>query len=355
MHICQLKQGDETLRSAISTLQSGGLVVCPSDTVYGLLVDATNPEAVSKLIAFKNRPAGKPISIFTADLTMANQYVVISDQQKSLLTTLLPGPFTIILPARGNVDARLISELDTLGIRIPQFPFIQHLVTQYGKPITATSANVASQHPHYSAQSLLKSLSHAKKEMIDLLIDAGELPRNKPSTVVDLTKDKVHVLRQGDVKWAQSTHVISHAPEETVSLGERIIDRIQKREHNNPTVIILKGELGAGKTILVKGMAKAFDIDRIISPTYVIAAEYPIQHAKGWHVFHHLDLYAIQSDEELQYIGLSQMLKPGHLVCIEWGDKAGALHTQLNHADIVYVTLGYISECERSIDIAYGW
>src|SRR3989338_5339146 len=160
------------LKRATRVLKSGGLVVFPSDTVYGLLVDATNKEAVSKLIKFKSRPVGKPISVFTGNLSNAHKQVIINSHQKNIIKTLLPGPYTLVFPSRHKVDNRLESETETLGIRIPQYDLINQLILIYGKPLTATSANLSGKSPNYSIESLLNSLSSRIKQLIDLIVDA---------------------------------------------------------------------------------------------------------------------------------------------------------------------------------------
>ena len=93
---------DLIINKTIKILKSGGLVVFPSDTVYGLLCDATNEIAVKKLIQFKDRPAGKPVSVF-CNFDLINQLVTISNQQLAVLKQILPGPFTIILPSKHKV------------------------------------------------------------------------------------------------------------------------------------------------------------------------------------------------------------------------------------------------------------
>src|SRR3989344_6051919 len=183
----------------ITVLQRGGLVVIPSDTVYGLSVDATNPEAVRKLIAFKSRVPGKAISVFVGSLESASKYVRISSRQEKLLESMLPGAFTIVLPSKHVVAKKVESERDTLGIRIPDYPLINKVVQLYNKPITATSANLSGRSPHYSIQSLLKSIPAYKRQYIDLIVDAGKLPRHKPSTVIEFSSDEVKILRKGDM------------------------------------------------------------------------------------------------------------------------------------------------------------
>jgi len=147
----------EILEETVSQLRKGGLVVFPSDTVYGLLVDATNEKAVQKLLKFKNRPAGKPISVFTTWNQLPHLAKVDKLRQKKL-HELFPGPYTIILSSKHKTSLLLESEEKTLGVRIPNSRLIDELTTRYRKPITATSANLSGNSPHYSVSSLFNSL-----------------------------------------------------------------------------------------------------------------------------------------------------------------------------------------------------
>jgi len=92
------------LDQTLEILRSGGLVVFPSDTVYGLLADATNLLAVTKLLAFKDRPIGKAISIFAADKAMVNDYVSLNQNGVNVVNNLLPGPFTVVAKSRNQTD-----------------------------------------------------------------------------------------------------------------------------------------------------------------------------------------------------------------------------------------------------------
>ena len=327
--------------STIKVLESGGLVVFPSDTVYGLLCDATNETAVKKLIQFKDRPAGKPVSVF-CNFDLINQLVTISNQQLAVLKQILPGPFTIILPSKHKVNKLLESETGTLGIRIPMYRYIEGLVNKFNKPITATSANLAGCSPHYSVETLLKELSGKQKEFLSLIIDAGTLPRNKPSTVVDLSQTDVKILRQGDLNFSnRSQTFLSKTSEETKNIAKQILkDNINKK--SKPLVFIIEGEMGVGKTVFVKGIGEQLGIDNIISPTYVIYYEYGN--------FYHFDLYQIEEKQEFKYLALEKLLKPGNILCFEWGEKAGEILDLLKgKSEMVYVKMNYINEKERKI------
>ena len=350
-----IKKINLIIDQTINILNSGGLVVFPSDTVYGLLCDATNEQAVKKLIEFKNRPVGKPISVFS-NFELINQLVKISNQQLTILKQILPGPFTIILPSKHKVSKLLESEIGTLGIRIPMYRYIEVLVNKFKKPITATSANLAGQSPHYSTESLLKALTEKQKQLIALIVDVGKLPRNKPSTIVDLSQPEVKILRQGDINFLnKSKTFLSKTSEETKNIAKQIFKDVETGPtpslRNKPLIFIIEGEMGAGKTIFVKGIGEQFGINNIISPTYVIYYEYEIKKSKK---MIHIDLYNIEDRQEFKHLGLEKYLLPGNILCFEWGEKVGEIINILKgKGQLVYVKMKYVGEKKREITVNY--
>jgi len=330
------------INQTIKTLKLGGLVVFPSDTVYGLLCDATNEKAVQKLIMFKNRPPGKAISIF-CNSELVNQLVKINRNQQKIIEEILPGPYTIILPSKHKTNKLLESEKGGLGIRIPMDQYIEALINKFKKPITATSANVAGRATHYSIDTLLNELSDKQKELIDLIVNAGVLPRNKPSTVIDLTESDIKVLRRGDADFSKIRTYLSKSDAETKNIAKQLLKEknINKKK---PLIFIIEGELGVGKTVFVKGIGEGLGINNIISPTFVIYYEYGN--------FYHFDLYQIEEKKEFEYLGLEKFLKPGNILCFEWGEKAGEIMELLkSRGKIIYVNMKYVSEREREITI----
>ncbi|MCX7956174.1 MAG: L-threonylcarbamoyladenylate synthase, partial [Patescibacteria group bacterium] len=287
----------EIIYKTLDVLRKRGLVIFPSDTVYGLLVDATNEEAVKKLISFKNRPIGKPISVFLADFKMAKEHVFINENQKNILEKILPGPFTVILKSCQKVSSLIESERKTLGIRIPDYPLILELVKNFKKPITATSANISGRPPHYRIESLLKQLSDKKKQLVDLIVDAGVLPRNKPSTIIDITENDFKILRKGDIVFSDEKTFYSKTPTQTKKIASYFLKKLNF-SFDRPLIVILKAEMGAGKTVFVKGMAQFFGIKKIISPSFVIFYEYKLKNQKI-NNFIHFDFYNIQEEEEI--------------------------------------------------------
>src|SRR3989344_4120767 len=341
---------DQVINDTITVLKSNGLVIFPSDTVYGLLCDAESGEAVQKLISFKNRPPGKAISVF-CDFKSINKLVKINNQQQKIIKEILPGPFTVILPSKHQVNKLLESEKGTLGIRIPMYQLINRLIQEFGKPVTATSANSAGRPANYSIETLLKELTNKQKELIDLIVDAGVLPRNKPSTVVDLSQSDVKILRQGDLDFSNKSKIfLSKSAEETKNIAKKILEEIRQPAEKKPSIFIIEGELGVGKTVFVKGLGESLGINNIISPTFVIYYEYDIKNQISKMI--HIDLYNIQDKQEFMYLGLEKLLVPGNILCFEWGEKAGEIINLLKEkSEIVYVKMRYVDEKTRKIII----
>lgn len=338
------------LQRCINILKAGGLIVAPSDTVYGLVCDATNEAAVKKLIQVKNRPPGKPISVFSDGFKML-ETLVETTNHKELLKRLLPGPFTIILSSKHMVCSLLESERKTLGVRSTTFQWIQELVHRYGKPLTATSANISGRPPHYEPKGFIDDLPTGKKQLIDYIVDFGKLPHNKPSTIVDLTGSTVQLLRKGDVRPVNEDEFTSNSSHETKKIADYLIEKYVKRIDKKPLVFILEGEMGVGKTVFAKGMGEYLGVVDIVSPTYVIYYEYPVR--KGnIKLFLHADLYNIEESEEFSYLGIEDYLTEGTVICIEWGNRIGPLFEIMKKkSKVIIVEINYKSETDRIISV----
>lgn len=343
------------IEETIKVLKNQGLVIFPSDTVYGALVDAKNEKAVKKLIDFKNRPPGKPISVFVIDFSMINDLVYINKKQSKILNEILPGSFTVILQSKNKVCSLLESEKKTLGIRLINYHLINELLKKYNNPITATSANLGGKPPHYSIESLLNQLPSYKKQMIDLIIDGGKLPKNKPSTVIDLSQSEIKILRQGDLYFLKNQQIfITSNPDETQKIAKKIIKNHYQQIFKKPLIFILEGDLGVGKTIFVKGLADFFYINNIISPSFVIYYEYQGNLNNEKINFYHFDLYNIEDKNEFKYLKINQLLKEKNLLIFEWGEKSQSFFNQLAKKGLIfYLKLEYLSENKRKITLKF--
>lgn len=306
---------------AVKVLKAGGIIIFPTETCYGVGVDATNLQAVSKVLTYKKRPEGKAISIACASKEMASKYVKINKQADAIYKTLLPGPITVISESTGMVDKRLESEKKTLGIRIPKYQLLLDLIERFGKPITSTSANSSGKKTPYVIEDILENISQKQLELVDLIIDAGELPKNLPSTVIDTTSDHLQTYRKGiiDLSATKGTQYQSKSVEETIDLGEKIMNKHIGSLQEHAVIFLLRGDLGAGKTHFTKGIAKALGITRTIkSPTYTYIDEYKIENNKENSKLYHMDAWRISSAEDLKELQFESMLRGSNVVVIEW-------------------------------------
>jgi tRNA threonylcarbamoyl adenosine modification protein YjeE len=200
---------------------------------------------------------------------------------------------------------------------------------------------------------LLKTLSDKKKKLLDLVVDFGKLPKNKPSTVVDLSEEKLKILREGDLNLKSVKQFISKTADQTKKISRFLFNKYIKHVSKKPLIFLIEGELGVGKTIFIKGIGEELGIDNIISPSFVIYYEYDIKN-RGVEKLYHLDLYLLEEAAEFDYLHIERMLKSRTIVCIEWGEKIGAIYNLLkSKGKVVYIRMEYINEKKREIEISY--
>jgi L-threonylcarbamoyladenylate synthase len=176
----------DVLEEAVSVLMHDGIIVYPTETVYGLGADAFSDEAIRKVYEAKKRPLAMPVSIAVSDFDMLSAVACVEPKMEAFLTTFLPGPVTVVLPARKTVPAILSGGTGLIGIRMPAHDLALQLIAKFDAPITATSANLhGAKDPVTPAECTVP---------YEFLIDGGRLA-GTPSTVVDLTERRV--LRAG--------------------------------------------------------------------------------------------------------------------------------------------------------------
>lgn len=186
------------IEKAVAVLRAGGIVLYPTDTLYGLGADALSDEAVAKICKIKEREEKKPIHAVVADMAMAAEYGEVHDYARMLAEQFLPGPLTLVLAKKTGVNTGIAQHIDTFGIRIPNHGFCLELAHAFGKPYTTTSANIAGAENNRSVDAILEQLQdHAG--LIDLVVDAGELAVSEPSTVVDVSKPEPVIVREGAI------------------------------------------------------------------------------------------------------------------------------------------------------------
>lgn len=199
MEILQLSRTgvEAAAKKAAQILRNGGIVLYPTDTIYGLAVDATNARALRNLRELKGREAKKPVSIVVPSIEAIGTYGVMNDASRALAERFLPGALTLVLPAKDAVPSELVLA-GGVGIRIPDDPFCLALARTFGKPYTATSANRSGREPGSTVESILTQFGSGAHG-IDLVIDDGERKGRMASTVVTTVSGTPYVLREGAI------------------------------------------------------------------------------------------------------------------------------------------------------------
>ena len=188
----------ECVAAAAEVLKNGGVILYPTDTLYGLGADALSDAAVAKIYAIKGRPDGKPIHAIVSDMAMAKKYAIVTEIGEKIARNFFPGPLTLILKKKSELHTGVAKDIATFAIRIPNQEFCLALARECGIPFTATSANKSGMPPERTLAKILAQLGPAIR-LIDIAFEAGELPPSLPSTVVDVSNKEIHILREGAI------------------------------------------------------------------------------------------------------------------------------------------------------------
>ena len=193
------------ISEAAATIRTGGLVLYPTETVYGLGADACSDEAVAKVFAAKARPLEDPIPVAVNSLEMARQIAELTPIAELAFKKFLPGPLTVVAKAKPNKISKLLTGgTENIGIRIPDHPVVLKLIKFVGGPITATSANLSGK----SAPSTVREALEQLGKCVDAALDSGKCKLGTPSTVVDLSSGPLRVLREGPISRKELSTIL---------------------------------------------------------------------------------------------------------------------------------------------------
>lgn len=196
-----LKLNENTAKKILSEveriLRSGGLAVVPTDTVYGIIGDATKPEVIRKLFSIKKRSGEKVFPIFVKDVSEARKIAYVADAKARMLERVWPGPITVVLQHKEKMPKVLTGGKDTIGIRIPDHTFLSELLKRLDFPLVQTSANLAQKPPAKNIEEVKEYFGQSEGKP-DLVVDGGEI-KGKSSTVIDYTGKEPMILRTGIV------------------------------------------------------------------------------------------------------------------------------------------------------------
>ena len=183
------------IKDVVDKLNKGYIGITPTDTVYGIMGDATKEDVIKRVFDVKKRDYSKPLLMLVSDIDMLKEYVYISnDIEKKLIDKYWPGRMTLILKKKDNVSNLLTGNRDNVGVRIPDNKELLDIIKLFGKPVISTSANISGSDTITSVDQIEEELKHS----VDFIVDGGILD-NKGSTIVYAIDNEIKILRDGDL------------------------------------------------------------------------------------------------------------------------------------------------------------
>ncbi len=237
-------QGDDILRAA-EILRDGGLVVFPTETVYGLGGNGCDAEAAKRIYAAKGRPSDNPLIIHLASPEDAEKYAYTTPLYHRLARAFMPGPLTVILQKRESIPHSVTGGLDSVAVRVPSHPVAHALCEAAGIPIAAPSANLSGKPSPTSADHVIADLSGR----VDMILDGGESEIGLESTIVKLDGDSLTLLRPGAITYDALSMIsekvtVADAVTHRLAENERPLSPGMKYRHYAPSapLVLLSGE-----------------------------------------------------------------------------------------------------------------
>jgi len=188
-----IEEDPEFLEKLASTVKNGGIIVFPTDTIYGIGCDPLNNEAVEKIFKIKTRLRSKGLPILCDNVESVKKIALIPDIASQYIDRYWPGKLTIILKATGLIPKEVTGSLDTIAVRIPGNDFTLKLISVIGGFLIGTSANKS----NAEVPKDIKEIQAQISEEIDFIIDAGPVKDVKPSTILDITTPVPKIIRKG--------------------------------------------------------------------------------------------------------------------------------------------------------------
>ena len=179
----------------INTLKDGKLVIMPTDTIYGIIGDATNEDVINKVYEVKERPHDKPLLILVSNFSMLHELVTeIPKETEKIIKKFWPGPLTILFKKSSKVSDTLTANSALVAIRMPNDKRLLNIMNHLNRPLISTSANISS----HNAITNPNQLEEKMKEKIDLIVDEGTV-NNEASTLITIVNGKIEILREGSL------------------------------------------------------------------------------------------------------------------------------------------------------------
>lgn len=190
----------DKLEEISEIIKNGGIVVFPTETVYGIGTNGLDKEAISRLYDVKRRPTSKPISLLVSSIKMVDMVAKdITDMEYRLMEEFFPGPLTIILKKKSIVPDNLTNNTDTVGIRMPDNIIAKKLIEHSNVPIATPSANISGKPSGTNIENIMEDF----KDKVDYYIDGGQSKLGIGSTIVKIENDYPLILREGSISKKQ--------------------------------------------------------------------------------------------------------------------------------------------------------
>lgn len=235
----------EIIKEAALIINKGGIVVFPTETVYGIGADALNDEAVDKIFKAKGRPQDNPLIVHIADVSELDALVKeVPESAEKLADKYWPGPLTMILYKKDILSDKITAGLDTAAIRLPKNQIALALIRESKKPIAAPSANTSGKPSPTEASHVIEDLMGK----VDMIIDGGSTNIGIESTVIDMTGDMPTILRPGGITKEDVEEVLGRCEYDPaiIKSSEKIVPKSpgQKYRHYSPKarVVLYKGK-----------------------------------------------------------------------------------------------------------------
>ena len=196
---------DDLISMAARILQKGGVIGYPTETVYGIGCNAYNAEAVNRIYKLKNRDPSKALILIAADIIQISELVeIIPEQAERLMENFWPGPLTLVFNASARLQDFAFRKSKTIAVRIPDCNICLALLKSCGFPLVSTSANRSGEPEATSADRVAQIFG----DELDLIIDGGQTPSQRPSTVVDVTRTPARIIREGAISALEINTVL---------------------------------------------------------------------------------------------------------------------------------------------------
>ena len=235
-----MTRAGEDLRHAVEVLRAGGLVAFPTETVYGLGADASNPHAIAKIYAAKGRPRAHPVIVHLASAQMLPQWASeVPEAAELLAQRFWPGPLTLIVRRAASVNDLVTGGQSTVALRVPSHPTAHALLEAFGGGLAAPSANRYGRVSATTAEHVRSELGHA----VDYILDAGACDVGIESTIVDVSGSRPTLLRPGSITAEEVEDVLGGALSAPGASSPRVPGSVAKHYAPSTPVMLMEADL----------------------------------------------------------------------------------------------------------------